>query len=81
MIELNSIYKIGVLSIFSKFLVPGIFGSEEKICQKITPWCKNQVIDFCAMVYLGKLLYRVAILLRRKCVLGSFSDEISINFN
>ena len=48
MIELILLYKIGVLSIFSKFLVLGIFESEEKIWQKITPWRKNQVIDFCA---------------------------------
>ena len=50
MIELISLYKIDVLFIFSKFLVLDIFGSEEEIWQKITPWRKNQVIDFCAMV-------------------------------
>ena len=33
MIGLISLYKIGVLTIFSKFLVPGIFGSEEEILQ------------------------------------------------
>ena len=49
MIELISLYQFGVLSIFFKFLVFEIFGSEEEILLKITPWRKNQVIDFCAV--------------------------------
>ena len=55
MIELVLLYKIGGLSIFSKFLVLGIFGSEEEISQKITPWRKNQVIDSYAMVLFSNI--------------------------
>ena len=63
MIELiyNMIYKIGVLSIFSNLLVLGIFGSEEKILQKITPLRKNQVIYFCAMVLFSNIYGRLFI--------------------
>ena len=39
-LELISLYKNGDLFIFSKFLFLGIFGSEEEISQKITPWHK-----------------------------------------
>ena len=55
MIEIISLYIIGVLSIFSIFLNLGIFGSEEEILQKITPWRKNQVIDFCIMVLFSNI--------------------------
>ena len=50
MIQLVSLYKNVVLSIFSKFLALGIVGSEEEILQKIEQSCKNQVIDFCAIL-------------------------------
>ena len=55
--ELISLYKIGVLFIFSKFLVLGILGTGEEILQKIkTPSIfKNQVIDFCAMVLFSNI--------------------------
>ena len=54
-IELISHYTIGVLSIILKFLVLGIFGSEEEILQKITPWRKNQVSDFYAAVLFSNI--------------------------
>ena len=41
MIEPIELNKNGVLSIFSKFLVLGIFSSEEKISQEITPFRKK----------------------------------------
>ena len=35
--------------------VLGIFSSEEENFQKITPWHKNQVFDFCAMVLFSNI--------------------------
>ena len=61
MIELISLCKKCVLSIFSKFLILGIFGSEEEILQKITPWRKNQLLDFCAIVLFSNI-YGIKIL-------------------
>ena len=46
MIELILFYKIGFFFILSKFLVLSILNSEEEIFQKISPWRKNQVIEF-----------------------------------
>ena len=57
-IELISLYKNGVLSFFSIFLVLEIFGSEEEIFKKLTPWRKNQVIDFWAMVLFSNIYGR-----------------------
>ena len=75
MIELISLYKIGVLSIFSKFLV---LDSEEEILQKLSPWRKGQVIDFCAMVLFSNI-YGISIeiittsLVKKKFSIGMFS--------
>ena len=55
MMELISLYKIGVLFIFSKYFFLRIFGSKEKILQNITPWRNNQVIDFYAMVLFSNI--------------------------
>ena len=58
MIELISLYKIGGLFIFSKFQVLEILSIEEEILQKITPWGKNQVFAFRAMVLFSDIYGR-----------------------
>ena len=55
MIELISHYKFVLSLFFQKFKFFGYFSSEEEISQKIPPWRKNQVIDFCSTVLFSNI--------------------------